>query len=100
MQVLKADDVDLMIIAQCTPGFSGSDLANLVNVAALRAAKVGAKAVSIHDLEFARDKIMMGSERKFCANASVISSGLHSIVISMGVVVLQVLLSLSLSKPI
>ncbi|CAL5204858.1 unnamed protein product [Lathyrus oleraceus] len=63
-KVLKADDVDLMIIAQCTPGFSGSDLANLVNVAALRAAKVGAKAVSIHDLEFAREKIMIGSEHK------------------------------------
>ncbi|KAL5074596.1 hypothetical protein RYX36_013580 [Vicia faba] len=63
-KVLKADDVDLMITAQCTPGLSGADLANLVNVAALRAAKVGAKAVSIHDLEFAREKIMIGSERK------------------------------------
>ncbi|XP_058786075.1 ATP-dependent zinc metalloprotease FTSH 4, mitochondrial-like isoform X2 [Vicia villosa] len=63
-KVLKADDVDLMIIAQCTPGFSGADLANLVNVAALRAAKVGTNSVSIHDLEFAREKIMIGNERK------------------------------------
>ncbi|KAF6157140.1 hypothetical protein GIB67_041601 [Kingdonia uniflora] len=63
-RVLKAEDVDLMIIARGARGFSGAALANLVNIAALKAAMDGAKAVTTSDLEDAKDKIEMGSERK------------------------------------
>ena len=57
-------DVDLRIIARGTPGFSGADLANLVNEAALTAARVGRRFVAMHDFEQAKDKIMMGAERR------------------------------------
>ena len=57
-------NVDLKIIARGTPGFSGADLANLVNEAALRAARANRSFVEMVDFEFAKDKIMMGSERK------------------------------------
>lgn len=60
----KAEGVDLGVIARGTPGFSGADLANLVNVAALYAAKSGDQAVTMSALEYARDRIMMGAERK------------------------------------
>ncbi|GGH31947.1 membrane protease FtsH catalytic subunit [Cribrihabitans marinus] len=57
-------DVDLRIIARGTPGFSGADLANLVNEAALMAARVGRRFVTMDDFENAKDKVMMGSERR------------------------------------
>ncbi|MCO5551250.1 hypothetical protein L7F22_004748 [Adiantum nelumboides] len=63
-KVKQADNVDLTIIARGTPGFSGADLANLVNIAALKAAMDGAKSVGLVELEFAKDKILMGSEKK------------------------------------
>ncbi len=56
--------VDLSIIARGTPGFSGADLENLVNEAALIAARNDKKFVELHDLEDAKDKVLMGSERK------------------------------------
>ncbi len=57
-------DVDLRAIARGTPGFSGADLANLVNEAALLAAREGRPSVSAPDFEAARDKVMMGAERR------------------------------------
>jgi cell division protease FtsH len=57
-------DVDLRIIARGTPGFSGADLANLVNEAALMAARVGKRFVTMEDFENAKDKVMMGAERR------------------------------------
>ena len=57
-------NVDLRIIARGTPGFSGADLANLVNEAALMAARVGRRFVTMDDFESAKDKVMMGAERR------------------------------------
>ncbi|RMF44155.1 MAG: ATP-dependent metallopeptidase FtsH/Yme1/Tma family protein [Deltaproteobacteria bacterium] len=56
--------VDLEVIARGTPGFSGADLANLINEAALLAARANKKAVDMDDLEAAKDKVMMGAERR------------------------------------
>ncbi len=58
------DDVDAALIARGTPGFSGADLANLVNEAALFAARSGSRLVTMKQFELAKDKIMMGAERK------------------------------------
>jgi cell division protease FtsH len=59
-----ADDVDLSVLARGTPGFSGADLANMVNEAALSAARQNRKAVLMYDFELAKDKVLMGAERK------------------------------------
>jgi cell division protease FtsH len=59
-----APDVDLEILARGTPGFSGADLSNLVNEAALFAARNHKTHVEMHDLEYAKDKVMMGVERR------------------------------------
>jgi len=57
-------DVDLQVVAQATPGFTGADLANLSNEAALNAARTNKRTVDMEDFEEARDKIMMGKERR------------------------------------
>jgi cell division protease FtsH len=59
-----ADDVDIHVLARGTSGFSGADLANLVNEAALNAARYNKKTVSMADFEFAKDKVLMGAERR------------------------------------
>ena len=63
-KVPMAEDVNLNVLARGTPGFSGADLANMVNEAALTAARYNRKAVHMYDFEVAKDKVMMGAERK------------------------------------
>ena len=63
-KVPVADDVNLNVLARGTPGFSGADLANMVNEAALNAARVNRKQVVMYDFELAKDKVLMGAERK------------------------------------
>ena len=58
------EDVDLSVLARGTPGFSGADLANMVNEAALLAARQNRKAVFMYDFELAKDKVLMGAERR------------------------------------
>jgi len=60
-------DVDVKVLARGTPGFSGADLANLVNEAALTAARKNRRMVTMHDFEHAKDKVMMGAERRSMA---------------------------------
>ncbi len=63
-KVPLAPNVDLKVIARGCPGFSGADLANLVNEAALGAARLGKRLVTMEDFENAKDKVMMGAERR------------------------------------
>jgi cell division protease FtsH len=58
------DDVDVAVLARGSSGFSGADLANLVNEAALSAARYNQKVVRMHDFEYAKDKVLMGAERR------------------------------------
>ena len=66
-KVPLAPDVDPRVLARGTPGFSGADLANLINEAALRAARVGKRLVIMADFEYAKDKVLMGTERRSMA---------------------------------
>jgi cell division protease FtsH len=63
-KVPVSDDTNLNVLARGTPGFSGADLANMVNEAALSAARVNRKQVTMYDFELAKDKVLMGAERK------------------------------------
>ncbi|MGC9292694.1 MAG: ATP-dependent zinc metalloprotease FtsH [Acidobacteriaceae bacterium] len=63
-KVPLSEDVDLRVLARGTPGFTGADLANMVNEAALSAARANRKAVIMYDFESAKDKVLMGAERK------------------------------------
>jgi cell division protease FtsH len=70
-KIPMSDDVDVPVLARGTSGFSGADLANLVNEAALNAARYNRKTVRMIDFEFAKDKVLMGSERR----SMIISEG-------------------------
>jgi len=63
-KIPMSDDVQIAVLARGSAGFSGADLANLVNEAALNAARYNQKVVRMHDFEFAKDKVLMGSERR------------------------------------
>ncbi|HEX7538821.1 MAG TPA: cell division protein FtsH, partial [Syntrophales bacterium] len=63
-KTIVSEDVDGKVIARGTPGFSGADIENLVNEAALYAARLGKEKVTMVDFEYAKDKVMMGAERK------------------------------------
>jgi cell division protease FtsH len=63
-KVPVAPDVDIAVLARATPGFAGADLENLVNEAALLAARNNKEKVDMHDFELAKDKVMMGAERR------------------------------------
>jgi len=63
-KIALEEGTDLEVIAKGSPGFSGAELANLVNESALRAARLNKKIVTLEDMEWARDKVMMGAERR------------------------------------
>ena len=61
---LFSEDVDLRVLARGTPGFTGADLANMVNEAAISAARANRKVATMYDFESAKDKVLMGAERR------------------------------------
>jgi ATP-dependent metalloprotease len=63
-KIIAATDINLETLAAGTPGFSGAELENVVNQAAVHASRAKAAAVSMLDMEWAKDKVMMGAERK------------------------------------
>jgi len=63
-KVPLSKEVELRVLARSTPGFTGADLANLINEAALFASRKGAKKINMKDFEYAKDKVLMGAERK------------------------------------
>lgn len=63
-KIQVAKEVDVSVVARGTPGFSGADLANLVNQAAIQASRENSKEVNLRHLEYSKDKIIMGAERK------------------------------------
>lgn len=63
-KVPLSKEVDLKVLARSTPGFNGADLANLINEAALFASRKGKKKIDMNDFEYAKDKVLMGAERK------------------------------------
>ena len=63
-KIPMSDDVEINVLARATAGFSGADLANLVNEAALNAARYNQKVVRMYDFEYAKDKVLMGAERR------------------------------------
>jgi cell division protease FtsH len=63
-KTVLAEDIDFAVIARGTPGFSGADIENLVNESVLYAARTGKDKVTMNDFEFAKDKVLMGAERK------------------------------------
>ena len=63
-KVPLSEDVDLRVLARGTPGFTGADLANMVNEAAISAARANRKVATMYDFESAKDKVLMGAERR------------------------------------
>jgi len=95
--VTTGQDVDPKILARGTPGFSGADLANMVNLAAIQASKEHAKEVELKHFEWAKDRILMGAERKsqFIDQKNKLATAYHEVcfqlMLRMHVLILRVI---------